>query len=234
VVPSFYTEERTISLKTERTNPRTKEAQMSTGLMDEKVKSSVLPFGIEIDHPRNCDVLLQCIPNARLRSAIDGTKPALDKKTGNLIVPLDQSKAFAAFPRTPGMQIHVNPSELTYVILDPLHGDKEMIERIKMFFRATSGQILSERFDGVPPQNGTLDVHRMKSLCREMVWLVKGVAPNFVPEAKRCKGAIPTLTDIEELPGHFLLNPGSQVGNTQPRYEKDWDQWVNRLSAGGG
>lgn len=199
---------------------------MSTAGQKEAV--SVLPFGIEIDHPRNSDVLLQCIPGTRLRSAISGTKGAVNARTGETVVPRDQTIHLGSFPQTPGMQVHVNPGELTYAIIDPMHGDEKLCDRVRKFLKDARGYSVSERFDGVPPQNGKLDVHQMKSLCRELLWLVQS------GEAKKAKGSIPDLEDINELPGHFLLNPGSRVGNTQPRYEKDWDEWVDRLSRSGG
>src|SRR3990167_5674528 len=160
---------------------------MSTGTMEERPRVLVMPFGVEADHPRNCDLMLQCVPGLRLRSAIDGTKHTIDVKSGMPMVPIDQSKAFASFPKTPGMQIHVNPAELTYSVIDPLHGDKEMCDRLRMYFRNTTGALSGDRLEGVPPRSGSLDLHRMKSLVREMLWLVQA------KEAKRCKGAMPTL-----------------------------------------
>lgn len=189
---------------------------------------SVLPFGVEADHPRNSDLLLQCIPGARLRSAIDGTKHTIDSKTGDIRIPLDQSRHLGSFPRVPGMQIHVNPGALTYVILDPLHDNVEMCDRIRKYLKENSSVSVSERLNGVSPQSGVLDTHRMKSLVRELVWLVDS------GEAKRVKGTIPEMKDIDELPGYFLLNPGSRVGTTQPIYEKDWESWVAALSHSGG
>jgi hypothetical protein len=39
---------------------------------------------------------------------------------------------------------------------------------------------------------------------------------------------------VADMDGEFLLNPGSRVNNTQPRYEKDWQGWLERLTAAGG
>ena len=189
---------------------------------------TIPPFGIEADHPRNSDLLIQCIPGVRLRSTIDGSKPVVDAKTGDLKVPLDQSRGLASFPRTPGMQIHVNPEELTYAVIDPMHGNDELCERVSRFLREQNGLRLTNKINGVPPQTGKLDVHRMKSLCREMITLVES------KEAKKCKGPLPDLVDVDRMPGHYLLNPGSIVPNTQPRYEKDLEDWVNQLSRSGG
>lgn len=199
-----------------------------TAMVEERMKIMVVPFGIEADHPRNSDLLLQCAPGVRLRSAIDGTKHVIDSKTGDIRIPLDQARHLGSFPRVPGMQIHVDPAGLRYTVVDPLRGDEQLCDRIRKYLRENSGFSVSERLNGVPTQEGKLDVHRMKSLCRELVWLIEA------KEAKRAKGVIPSLEDIDELPGYYLLNPGSRVGTTQPVYEKDWDDWVSRLSHSGG
>ena len=186
-----------------------------------------LPFSIEADHPRNSDLLIQTIPNCRLRSAIDGTKGVKDAKTGDWKVPLDQSRHLASFPRTPGMRLWVDPAKLSYKIIDPLYGNKGLCDRITKFLQGESGIRTSSSFGGVPTLEGKLDIHRMKTLCREMMNIVES------GEAKVVDGVLPDLQDIEEMPGYFLLNPGCRVPNTQPTYEKDWDAWVAGLSRTG-
>jgi hypothetical protein len=68
----------------------------------------------------------------------------------------------------------------------------------------------------------------MKSLCRELIWVVESNHGRVV------KGAIPNLEEVDDLPGHYLLNPGSRIYNSQPTYEKDWDEWVSQLTRAGG
>ncbi len=186
-----------------------------------------MPWGIEADHPRNCDLLLQGVQGVRLRSAIDGAKSAPDMKTGEPMVPLDQSRHLASFPKTPGMQIHINPVKLTYAIIDPLRDNTEMLHRIERHLQQFNGQRPTGRLNGMPPREGKLDPHQMKTLCREMLNLVEA------GEAKVCRGDKPDLDDVERMPGYFLLNPGSQVHNGQPRYEKDFQGWVDNLSHSG-
>lgn len=201
---------------------------MSTETQTKEATVVVLPFGIEADHPRNCDLRLQCLHGEILRSAFDGTKGTVDRKSGDLRVPLGQSQALASFPRTPGMQLHVNPQALTYVIIDPLTKDEAMCLKIQKFINEAGGFSTDKVIRGVPTKEGKLDVHRMKSLCREMMWLVNS------KEARIVKGTLPDEDDLQQLPGHFLLNPGSVVGNTQPVYEKDFPAWVSNLSHTGG
>lgn len=188
----------------------------------------VAPFGISADTGRNQNVLLQCIPGLRLRGAIDGTKGTIDSRTGDEVVPVDQARHLGSFPRVPGMQLHVNPAELTYEVIDPLFEDRAMCERIERYMRNESIIRTDQKISGVPPKSGKLDPHRMKSLCKEMLSLLEA------KEARIAKGTPPLMAEIEELPGRFLLNPGSMVGNTQPVYADEFDEWVNRLSRSGG
>ncbi len=189
---------------------------------------SVAPFGIEADHPRNCDLLLQGIVGMRLRSAIDASKPAKDHNTGESYVPPDQSAFLGQFPHIPGMQLHVNPAKLTYLVTDPLHEDEDLCERIKNIMARVTSTRIDGKLKGVADQEGKLDAHRMKTLVREMRWLVTA------GEARVVKGVLPEMDAIDELPGNFLLNPGARTQTTQPTFEKDWDAWFDRLTRSGG
>ena len=193
----------------------------------EEVSVVVPEFGIEIDHPRNNQVLLQCITGEVLRSAIDGAKPIIPKEGKDATVPTDQLHGMGSMPKTPGMQVHVNPVELTYEIIDPLHGDEELCEKLRLWIDHNSSMTTGKKLNGAPPKKGTLDKHRMKSLCRELFWLVEA------GEAKRCKGSIPSMEDIVDLPGHFLRDPGARSPTHQPKFEKDYEEWVENVSRSG-
>jgi len=193
-----------------------------------ETKTIVAPWGIEADHPRNADLMLQCIPGCRLRGAVSAMKTTINKKTGEATVPRDQAIHLGQFPPVPGMQLHVNPAKLTYQVIDPLHDDEALCERLRLAIERSSPYRAGRKLEGVPPQKGTLDVHRMKTLCREMLNLLKA------NEAKMVRGTEPKLEDIEKLPGKFLLNPGSRIHNAQPRYEEDYEEWENNLTRHGG
>ena len=188
---------------------------------------SVAPWAIEADHPRNCDLYIQCIPNGRLRSAIDGTKPAIDVKTGLTMTPLGQSQYLGAFPKTPGMQLHVNNSLREVRIVDPLNDMPQVLERINQFAQQQSIRSSGQVIKGVPTREEKLDKHSIKSLNREMYNLVN------LGHAKVCMGQLPTLEEIDALPGEYLTNPGSRVPNGMPRFEKDMEAWVDRMHTGG-
>jgi len=193
-----------------------------------KIKIIAQPFGIEADSPRNADVMLQSIPGCRLRGRVEAGKPVIDAKTGDPMIPQDQSRHLGKLPPIPGMQLHVNPAKCTYQIIDPLFDDDDLCERIRKGMEDDSPFRTESRLRGVPPQKGTLDIHRMKTLVREMLWLISS------NDAKVVKGSEPELEDINQMAGKYLNNPGSRVRNSQPRYEEDMEAWVNNLNAHGG
>lgn len=198
--------------------------------IEDSEEISVMSFTIEADHPRNCDLLIQSIPGCRLRSAISGTKPVWDKKAKRWRVPLDQARHLASFPSTPGMRLKVSPDNFEYEISDPLHDNAELCDHITAFLKESSGVNAgsAEKINGVPPLKGKLDKHRMKTLCRELLGIVKA------NEAKVVGGKIPTIAEINDLPGKYLLNPGLRTATSQPTYEEDFEAWVDNLNRMGG
>ena len=192
------------------------------------VAEEVMPFEIEADHPRNSDLLIQCIPGLRLRSRLDGSKSIKDSKSGDDMVPIDQVHHLGAFPKVPGMRLAVNPIRGEYVVMDPLHGDEELCEKIRKHLNRSGPYKSDRKIEGVAPQKGKLDSHSMKSLVRELYHIVNN------NQAKLTKGKLPREADIEEMEGDFLLNPGSRVFNTQPRFEKDLTGWISNLAKSGG
>lgn len=191
-------------------------------------KVVVSPFGVEFDHPRNCDVIVQSIPGCRMRSIIRSDRYVIDAKTGESRIPPSQAAGLATIPRVPGMQLHINPAKCTYTILDPLYEDEELCELLRKRLSESTPFRVGNKLSGVPTTKGTLDVHRMKTLCREVIHMLN------IQFVKVVKGVAPELKDVEAMPGHFLLNPGSRIPNQQPTYEKDFDAWCERLVKSGG
>ena len=177
-------------------------------------------FGVQADHPRSSDLIIQSIPGCRLRSTLSANKPGVR-------IPSDQARLFAILPVVPGMELHINPAKLSYVVNDPLYDDEDTCDRIRQAVNQLRG-VKIEKINGAAPLKGKLDVHRMKTLCREMIWWHDEDAVKVV------KGIMPTLEDVEQLPGNFMLNPGSQVMNSQPTFEKDFSAWYEQLTRSGG
>jgi hypothetical protein len=193
-----------------------------------KPRTIVQPFGMECDPYRITDIVLQSIPGCRLRGSVDAAKTVKDMRTGEERIPKDQARHLAGLPHIPGMEIHVNPAKCTYTIVDPLFEDEDLCERIRRAMAADERPFRVDKIRGVEPQSGELDKHRMKTLCRELIWL------HEAGEMKLVKGAVPKKDDVERLPGNFMLNPGSQVYNSQPMFEKDFPAWIEQLSMSGG
>jgi hypothetical protein len=189
--------------------------------------TTVLPFTIEADHPRNCDLLIQSIPGCRLRSIIDGARPVIDKN-GDARIPVDQAKGMASFPRTPGMRVFVNPQEREVIITDPLTENEQLLERVRKAINQQTGIRNDTKIRGVDTRREKLDEHRIKTLCRELRDLLD------VKHVKMVSGPEPTREAIQQMPGKFLLNPGSTVPNTQPRFEDDYSSWLDQLVRSGG
>lgn len=199
---------------------------MSTATMERpaalKSPTIVPPFGVEADDPQMSDLLLQSIPGCRLRSRI---KPTTITTKGQIRTPTTQGHSP---PEAPGMQLHVNPAELSYVVHDPLNDDEDAKARIKCYLQLTTGARQDSQIRGAETIKGKLDKHRMKTLCREIAWLLEA------GQVKVVKGAAPDMADVDELPGDYLLNPGLQTMTTQPVFEKDYPEWIDRLTRSGG
>ncbi len=191
-----------------------------------KERVIVQPFGVEADHPRNADLLLQGIEGRlRLRGALSASKPAYGKDAG---IPSGQHSRLGNLPPIPGMQIHVNPATLAYRVIDPLHDDEDLCERIERGLKETERSVPGGKIRGCPPTKGKTSVHRMKTLCRELLHLLD------IGHAKLVKGPRPTPEDVERLPGRFLLNPGATDKTTQPYFEDEFEEWEAKLSRLGG
>jgi len=186
------------------------------------------PFAIEADTPNNSDIALQSILGCKLRTSIGVNKPVKNTNTGAERIPKDQSIHLGMLPTIPGMQLFVDPADCSYRIVDPLHKDEKLCERIRLEIEARSAFKTDKKLKGIETQRGTLDVHRMKTLCRELLWFLDS------GEAKLVKGIKPKLEDIDKLPGKYLQNPGCRVPNLQPRYEDDYDKWLENLAKMGG
>ncbi len=199
-----------------------------TAATETRAKTIVPPFGLECDPGRNTDVMLQGITGCRLRGSINASKTVKDYKTGDDRIPKDQVMNLSMLPSIPGHEIHVNPAKLTYTIIDPLFEDEELCAKIVQGMKSDDRPFPVEKITGRPPQSGELDKHWMKTLCRELIRMIES------GDMKLVKGTEPKLEDVDELPGNYLLNPGSQYRTSQPRYEKDLEAWVDRLSMSGG
>ena len=186
--------------------------------------TTVQPFSVQADHHNNSDLLLQAIPGCRLRSTISAARIVTDHRTGESRIPADRAEHLGRLPTPiPGQIIAVDPKNKTYEITDPLNENKDLCERLKSAINRNRSIHVAGTLRGVPTKRGTLDAHRTKTLCRELFQIVES------GDAQVVKGPDPTMQQIDELDGKYLLNPGSQVRNSQPRFEEDFEPWADRL-----
>ncbi len=205
--------------------------KMSTDTLEaptQETDVTIGPFAVEADHPRNMDLMLQNIPNARLKSRLIPSRTIKDTVSGDDMTPKDQSRHLGVLPEIPGMRIHVNPIKSQYRIIDPLENDEDLQARVVRAMRSDERAWQPKEVKGVKQQEGNLDVDHLKTLCRELRWLVDN------GQARVAMGVLPELETIASMPGEFLLNPGSRVHNSQPQHEKDFPAWVARLDSVGG
>ena len=159
-----------------------------------------------------------------MRSTIKPTKTIFAREDGEMIERPTAARMIEGLPASiPGQQLLVDPAKGTYTLTVPIRDDEELCEKIR---RAMSQQGIhtDNKIKGVPKKTGTLDADAMKSLCREMLWLVDA------GEAIVCDGVVPSMEDIEDLEGEFLTNACSMGDWKQPRYERDLPAWVETLN----
>ena len=200
---------------------------MTTVTEKKKPPIFVAPFVVECDHPRNCDVVLQSIPGCRLRTRMKPTTESVVTRRQENLEPHIRThvsgESNTAPPLLPGMLLSVNPAELTVVITDPLKDDEKAQQRVKRYVQETRGVKVDGSLIVQEERTERLDEDRMKTLCRELICLI------VAEEIRVVEGPTPVIDEVDDLPGDYLLNPGTTDYN-QPRYEKDYDSWRRRMS----
>ncbi len=190
------------------------------------VATAVQPFAIEADNDTNSDIRLQGIPGETLRGAISAMRSVKDAITGEPRTSRDMVSGLGSLPHVPGQVLSVDPANLKYRITDVLYSDEDQCDRLRAAInsRPDHPQRITGKLKGLAPQSGTLDKHRMKSLCRELLCLIES------GEVQLVKGVKPSIEQIDDLPGDYMLNPGATFRNSQPRYERDLEAWIDNLN----
>ena len=177
-------------------------------------KSVIPPFGVEISTPKNSDVVICSIPGCRLRGAVKA-RATVRMQPG--------------CPEIPGQQLHVNPAKLQYKIIDPLNDKKNAALCLHIAKVMANSPIVDADMGttvcGIEDIEGTLNVDAMKNLCRELVHLLGS------NDATMVKGPEPTMKDVEDLPGRYLLDPSGIASHyTQPTYEDQVEEFRLQLA----
>jgi len=208
---------------------------MST--VTKKMATSVMPFAIEAKTPRNQDIIIQCLGCKRLRGAVRASMEAFDRQWQDQDDDESATRPVSAnlidgIGELPGQVLYVDPAELTWKIRDPLWGEDSKLERIRKAMRRALGlAVIDQKLQGMKPEDGTLDVDTMKTLCLELLSFIEA------GEARVVKGIKPSKEDIDELPGRYLLNWSNRNKWRQPKYADQYDEWerdMNKLSRSDG
>jgi len=201
---------------------------MSTAEKTKKA-SSVMPFVIEANTPRNQDLMIQNLERLRLRGAVHATVEVFDKlyadEDDDRETPTRPTgaKIIEGVPELPGMQLYVNPTELRWEMKDPICKDERLLEKIANAMSEFRGStIVGQKLRGMKPKSGTIGRDEMKTLCAELLCFIDA------DEAKVIKGMAPSKEDIDELPGRYLLNWSGLDDWKQPRYADEYDEWIRR------
>jgi len=204
---------------------------MSTTTIEKKKSRicPVSPFGIEADGKGNGNVFLKSIPNCNLRSRVKQVRMIIgherDPQTlERMRKPVSGGMVRDLPANIPGMQLHVNPKDCTYLIIDPLFDDQDTLDRIQAAVEAHKGMRTGKKLRGVPKRGGTISTDSMKTLIREILCVLES------NNARVCKGTIPDRDDVDDLPGDYLLEPANRGKWNRPRYEKDLPEWVQTLN----
>lgn len=191
---------------------------------------AVTPFAVEARTPRNQDVMIQNLGRMRLRGAVSSSVEVYDKQweseDGSEEIPTRpaSAKLIDGIAETPGMILYINPASREWKVVDPMYDDEKKLSRIAKAMKRALGMInVGEKLQGIAPKSGKLGPDEMKSLCKEVVCLVEA------SEMKVVKGIAPSMEDVDQLPGRYLLNWSNLNQWKQPRYEDEYDNWVNRM-----
>lgn len=194
------------------------------------------PFVFEADQKHNGDLLIRSMNNLRLRGRIAHGRTVVDIKTQELMEKA-QSRSTANMPEVPGQQLRVDPESCTVEIYDPLTEDPDKCMRIERRLKDQRGMDDKSKLQGIPTREEHLTTHQMKTLCRELYWFVKDkdgriLQGDDITEGRETRGVTgsPSTKAIDNLPGNYLLNPGSTIPNGQPQFEKDFPEYQDRLN----
>lgn len=188
---------------------------------------AVAPFAIEADHPTNSDLLILCVPNCKLRSALSAARTfEQQNKDGTTTTrTLAASVFMGPVSNMPGMQLHVDPTKNEVHIVDPLSDEKNKSDLDRLTHYARGRGLIGGHVQmrGVPNRTEKIDQHNMKTLCRELWHIVEA------GQAKVVDGQLPDLETINSMDGEYLSNPGARVKSSMPKFEKDIPAWEDSL-----
>lgn len=132
----------------------------------------------------------------------------------------------SSMPDIPGMQLTIDARNRRVIIRDPLKDNEALCSQIAGVLKKRGSYGLS-KLTGCDERTVAMDEHEMKTLVRFVVKLLD--PPSGLPKAKLVKGRVPTDEEVDQLPGEYLYDPGSETQHG-PKFEKDAQQWFDRVN----
>jgi hypothetical protein len=127
----------------------------------------------------------------------------------------------------PGARLAVDIRRAKATLFDPLQTTKEGREVLERYNAVAKG-IPALRKDCKPFETlqYQLDEDQLKTLLYELLRKMDSGCLDIV------EGSLPTLQELEKIPGHELYDPGNN-SEDKPRYKKDLKAWRDRQRAAG-
>lgn len=198
------------------------EASRTVETQDSSERASGLaPFAFRIEEPRCRGVLITSLKSTQaIRS--DWSLAILNAHGGS-----DVGGTMQRMPSIPGIEVHVNPRTRVVEFIDPLEHDQDLLDRINAIVAdvVAIGPAGGKSFRAVPKQTVKLSVDEFKTFLIEIAYFD---GPDSDWKLIVTSGTIPTIEEIEKLPGRELFDVRSN-SHIQPKYRDDVEKWFERL-----
>ena len=130
-------------------------------------------------------------------------------------------------PDIPGIHMRLDPKRLTVSTFDPLEKDQPLLEKIQAVMRKGHWGT-GYRIKAVKASTRTLDADMFKTLVIELR-LMEDLHPEDQKVFRIVSGELPTMEQIESMPGRELNSPGCSY--VKSKYKDDADPTAKVLRA---
>ena len=182
--------------------------------------TTVAEFTVEFGDAKNRSVVIKTI-----RQTVRGhfsLRKFYDTDQGGR----DVGPSMQRVPDIPGLFMTVSPKDDKATIYDPWEKKPEMWEKLNAALR-TAHAARSGKYGPVERSEMNLSKDQIKTLCLE---LLKKVVDGG--SARVVKGTMPTLKQIQAMPGRELNDPMNS--GRKPRYVDEVEGWEQRLDSTAG
>lgn len=133
-------------------------------------------------------------------------------------------------PDIPGIRMDVAPAVGAMRLYDPLEEDTRKMEAIRSAFDEIQGiKQVGAKIGPMQAVEHRLDIHQMKSLLAECAVKLKGRAGDDQYTMTLIRGEVPTLEQLNAMPGRKLYDPWNS-SNNKPKFEDQAEEFFDRWS----